>query len=141
MVILGVVITGFLIFTIRFFDNSQDSVSIQDINTFRISIQRWNKEHVKEYLVETIQKADLHKVIAGAKYLMIKPKQKSETEKIPWQEVSVSTRKEFKIIWEIFSHKPTYINILWTISLVLIFGFWDTFASSFLLNFLDQIKE
>ena len=141
VVILGVVIIGFLIFTIRFFDNSQDSVSIQDINTFRISIQRWNKEHVKEYLVETIQKADLHKVIAGAKYLMIKPKQKSETEKIPWQEVSVSTRKEFKIIWEIFSHKPTYINILWTISLVLIFGFWDTFASSFLLNFLDQIKE
>lgn len=134
-------ITGFLIFTIRYFDNSQDTVSIEDINTFRVSIARWNKENVKEYLIETIQKADLHRVIEGAKYLMIKPKQKFPSEQIPWKEVQISTKNEFKIIWKIFSHKPSYINIFWTISLVLVFGFWDTFASSFLLKFLDQIKE
>ncbi len=138
---LGVIITGFLLFTIRFFDNSQDSVSIEDINNFRISIQRWNKEHVKEYLIETIEKVDLHKVIERAKYLMIKPKQKSLSEKIPWQEVKISTKKECKIIWEIFMHRPPHMNILWTIVLVLIFGFWDTFASSFLLNFLNQVKD
>ena len=52
-----------------------------------------------------------------------------------------SSKKEFRIIWDIFSHKPSYISLTWTISLVLIFGFWDTFASSFLLNFLDNIKN
>ena len=51
------------------------------------------------------------------------------------------SKKEFRIIWDIFSHKPSYISLTWTISLVLIFGFWDTFASSFLLTFLDGIKN
>jgi hypothetical protein len=37
-------------------------------------------------------------------------------------------------------HKPMHMSLFWTITLVLTFGFWDTFASSFLLDFLDQIK-
>lgn len=141
VVILGVIISAFLAFTMRFFDTSVDTVSLEDINNFRVSVQRWNKEHVKEYLVETIQKADLGKIIKNVKYLMIKPKQKNPSEKIPWNDVKTSSKKEFKIIWEIFSHKPIYINILWAITLVLIFWFWDTFASSFLLTFLDNIKQ
>ena len=78
MVILGVIIVSFLLFTIRFFDNSLDSVSLEDIDSFRVSIQRWNKEHVKEYLVETVAKADIQKVIQKVKYLMIKPKRTEE---------------------------------------------------------------
>ncbi len=52
----------------------------------------------------------------------------------------ISSRREFKIIWEICMHKPMHISLLWTMTLVLTFGFWDTFASSFLLDFLDGIK-
>jgi hypothetical protein len=33
-----------------------------------------------------------------------------------------------------------HISLLWTITLVLTFGFWDTFASSFLLGFLDTMR-
>ena len=141
VIILGLIITGFLFFTIRFFDNSLDSVSLADIDQFRVSVQRWNKENIKEYLVETVKKADIGKVISGAKYLMLKPKEKKEEIKIPWSEVMVSTKKEFKIIWKIFSEKPFHMNLIWTITLVLTFGFWDTFASSFLLGFLDQLKN
>jgi hypothetical protein len=54
--------------------------------------------------------------------------------------VKESSKREFRIIWDIFSYSPTHMNLIWTISLVLIFGFWDTFASSFLLDFLDQVK-
>lgn len=78
MVILGCIITGFLIFTVKFFDNSLDSVSVEDIENFRISVQRWNKEHVREYIVETIRKIDLEQVVQNVKYLIMKPKQKNE---------------------------------------------------------------
>lgn len=125
----------------RFFDNSLDSVSLSDIDQFRVSVQKWNQENIKEYLVETVKKADIGKVISGAKYLMLKPKEKKEDIKIPWNEVMLSTKKEFKIIWKIFSQKPFHMNLIWTITLVLTFGFWDTFASSFLLDFLDQLKN
>ena len=50
------------------------------------------------------------------------------------------SKKEFSIIWQICMHKPMHMSLFWTITLVLTFGFWDTFASSFLLDFLDQIK-
>ncbi len=140
VVILGVIITGFLIFTIRYFDNSLDSVDISDITSFRISVERWNKENVREYITETVSKVDLERIVNGAKYLMLKPKQKNKDTSIPWKAIFTSSKREFAIIWEICIHKPMHISLFWTITLVLTFGFWDTFASSFLLGFLDQIK-
>lgn len=50
-----------------------------------------------------------------------------------------STKKEFGIIWEIISHSPLHYALIWGLTLVLIFGFWDTFASSFLIEFLDRL--
>jgi len=140
VIALGIIIVAFLAFTIRYFDTSQDSVSISDITNFRVSVQRWNSENVKEYIVETVKKADIEKVIKSAKYIMLKPKQKSTDIKVPWWEVIVSSKKEFKIIWEIIGHKPIHLSLIWSITLVLTFGFWDTFASSFLLDFLDEMK-
>lgn len=113
----------------------------QDIKSFKVSIQKVNAENIKEYLVETVKKADIGKIIKGAKYLMLKPKQLPKKEnKIPWKTVLQDTKKEFRIIWEIFASTPMHTTLIWTIILVLIFGFWDTFASSFLLEFLDKIK-
>jgi hypothetical protein len=140
VVVLGIIIFWFLVFTIKFFDNSMDSVNITDITDFRISIQKWNTEHVREYITETVKKVDIEKVVNGAKYLMLKPKQTTQDIKIPWKNIYISSKKEFKIIWEICMHKPMHTSLLWTMTLVLTFGFWDTFASSFLLDFLNDIK-
>jgi MFS family permease len=140
VVFLGIIIIAFLMFTIKFFDNSMDSVNITDITQFRVSVQRWNTENVREYITETVQKVDIEKIVKWAKYLMLKPKQTTEWSKIPWKDVMISSRREFSIIWEICMHKPMHISLFWTITLVLTFGFWDTFASSFLLDFLDQIQ-
>lgn len=43
------------------------------------------------------------------------------------------------IIKSIMLHNPPYMIVYWTMSLVLIFGFWDTFASTFLIDFLAKI--
>ena len=140
MIVLGIIIGLFLLFTIKFFDNSMDSVNISDITDFRISVQKWNSEHVREYITETVKKVDIEKVVNGAKYLMLKPKQTTQDTKIPWKNIYTSSKKEFKIIWEICMHKPMHTSLFWTMTLVLTFGFWDTFASSFLLDFLNNIK-
>ncbi len=36
--------------------------------------------------------------------------------------------------------QPPYMSIYWTLSMILIFGFWDTFAASFLVSFLDTLR-
>lgn len=55
-----------------------DSVTIDDIVSFKVSVQKLNSENVREYITETVKKVDLEKIITGAKYLMLKPKQKTE---------------------------------------------------------------
>lgn len=133
------IITGFLIFTLRFFDNSSESLSLKDVTSFTVGIQKVNAENVKEYLTEKISAVDLEKVISSAKYIFLKPKQKVES-KINMKEFSLEVYKTATIIWKIMSHMPIYMVIYWTMSLVLIFGFWDTFAATFLVSFLDDIK-
>lgn len=99
-----------------------------------------NKENIKEYITEKIEAVDLQKVIATAKYVFLKPKNTSEN-KINWKDFSKETAETAKIIYKIMSHTPIYLIIYWTMTLVLIFGFWDTFASTFLISFLDTLKE
>lgn len=121
VIALAIIITLFLGFTLRYFDNNLDSVKLSDIENFRVSMTRWNHENVKEYIVETVKKADISKIIASTKYLMITPKQQEEKTKVPWSEVFRANKKELGTIWSIFSHRPLYISLLWTIILVLIF--------------------
>jgi Major Facilitator Superfamily len=140
VIFLAIIIISFLSFTAKFFDTSLESVSIEDVKEFTISVKKLNKENVKEFLVEKIQIAELEKVVSQAKYILMKPNKVEGNAKVPWKDVQVQSMREFKIIWEILSHKPLHMSLIWTMTLVLTFGFWDTFASSFLLDFLDQIQ-
>lgn len=142
LIILWVILFGLLMFTIKFFDNSIETIGMNEIKEFTISVSKINTQNIKEQISQTINKADLQKVVENTKYLFLKPKQKKQPwEKIPWKEVFKSTKKEFKIIWEIISSIPMHYGLIWWLILVLIFGFWDTFASSFLIDYLDEIKK
>ncbi len=141
LMILGLLIAGFIAFTTKYFDNSLDSIGINDIKDFTVSLSKFNIENVKETLSDTVKKADLGKVVEGTKYIFLKPKEVSkEKKKIPWSQVVEDTKVEFKVIWKIISHNPLHYGLIWGLILVLIFGFWDTFASSFLLDFLDKVQ-
>jgi Major Facilitator Superfamily len=136
---LAIIISLFLYFTSRFFDNDNETIVASDIVSFTIAIKKINKENVHEYITERISAIDLSKVIENSKYIFLKPKQKTNS-KIKIGEFVAETKTTAMVIWKIMSHMPIYIIIYWTMTLVLIFGFWDTFASTFLIDFLDKIK-
>lgn len=139
LIILGIIISGFMAFTIKFFDNTVESIGVEDIKEFTVSVKKLGEGNIKENLSQTISAVDLGKIVQSTKYLFLKPKQQNTGKKIPWKDVMASTLREFKIILEIISHNPIYYALIWGMVLVLIFGFWDTFASSFLIDFLDNI--
>ncbi len=142
VVILGIVIFIFLAFTIRFFNTSQDVIRIEDITAFKASMQRINAEKVKEYVVSVVKKADLEAVIRVAQeYLFLRPQQKELTEKIPWRTILPETKKEFILIGKVLLQRPIQLSLYWAMTLVFIFGFWDTFATSFLVSFLDDVMK
>jgi len=114
------IITGFLIFTTRFFDNSSETVELKDITSFTVAVKRVNKENIKEYISERISAVDLTKVLKSAKYIFLKPQRKQE-KTFQWSELLDETKKTANIIYTIMSHMPIYIIIYWTMSLVLVF--------------------
>jgi MFS family permease len=138
VVTLAIIIVLFLTFTSRFFDNSEDTIETSDIVSFTVAVKRLSKENIQEYLSEKININDLPKVIENAKYIFFKPRAK-ETSKLDIKVFIEECKKNFATIWKIMSHMPIYILIYWTMTLVLIFWFWDTFATTFLIDFLDGI--
>lgn len=139
VIALALIIVGFIAFTNRFFDNSNETIEAKDIQSFTVWVKKLNTENVREYMTSTISKVDLPKILAEGKYIFLKPKQKSET-KLNWKELAQETKTTGIVIWKIMLHTPPYMVLYWTMSLVLVFGFWDTFASTFLIDFLDEIK-
>lgn len=141
LIFLGIIIAGLLFFMIAYFDNTAETITMDNVKEFVISVKKFNAENIKENISQTIKNTDLQKVVTNAKYIFYKPQQKSTKTKIPWRQVFGQTKKEFGIIWDIISHTPLHYGLIWGLILVLIFGFWDTFASSFLIDYLDEIKK
>ncbi len=81
--VLGGTILLFLLFTTKFFDNANESVSLADVTSFTVGIRKLNKENVMEYLSEKISAVDLPKVLESAKYVFLKPRQK-EPNPLKW---------------------------------------------------------
>jgi hypothetical protein len=140
--ILACVILCFLAFTLNFFNTSQDIITLEDITAFKASMKRLNAENVKEYVVSVVKKADLSAVIEVAKqYIFLRPQQKEMNTPIPWKTIFPKAKEELQIIRKIIFHKPYHMSLFWAIILVFVFGFWDTFAASFLIPFLDFVKH
>lgn len=128
-----------LFFTTKFFDNADETITIQDIKELKVSFKKPTLDNVKQYVAETIKKEDLKKIIDKTKYVFLKPKKIKP--KINFSEISEETKMTFKVIYEIFKTRPIKVTIYWATITVLTLWFWDTFASTFLIWFLDTILE
>ena len=140
VICLATIIVLFLGFMTRFFDNSHESVELSDIVSFTVAIKKLSKENIREYLSEKIKVQDLPKVLEKTKYLFLKPLTRSKTP-IELKSFLQECRETMRVIWKIFWHMPPYIIIYWTMTIVLIFGFWDTFATTFLIKYLDELSQ
>ena len=134
LIIIGVVIY----FTSRFFDNKDETVNISDIKHLSVSFQKNTLENIKEYVVKTVTKEELKHVMEQTKYIFLKPKEFKTN--LKFDELVRETKETMTTTFKILLQKPINITIYWTVIVVLTMGFWDTFASTFLINFLDRVK-
>lgn len=142
VIILALVILSLNAFTYQFFNTKHEVIDLEDITAFKASVQHLNMENVKEYLVSTIKKADLWTVVQTAwRYIFLRPQRKEFDKKIPWNTLIWETKMEILVTLNILFQKPYHMSLVWSIGMLLIFGFWDTFATSFLVDFLNIVKE
>jgi len=139
IIALILIIAMVIYFTSHFFDNADETIQVSDIKKLKVSFKKPNIENVREYISTNIKKEDLQNIVSKTKYVFLKPKKLAG--KIKVKDLFNETISTMKVIIKILSQKPANLTIYWTIITVLTFGFWDTFAATFLVGFLDQVKS
>ena len=138
--------------SLKFFDSKDKVVNLKNIKKYSVYFDEWwldkAKKWVEDSFVDTAQSfartvlsVDLKKTLQWRKYIFMKPIVMNK-DMITMSEMIIKTKQSFIDIYETLKYaKSTSLIVYWAFSMVLTFGFWDTFASTFLLAFLDQVKE
>ncbi len=134
-----IIFIGLLIFFIfSYFDSSEKTISISDISKFKVIAQRPNLNSLKEYAIGYVKKADFAKLAAETKLIFLKP-QSVSTKKFDPKIIIPETLKEIENIKKVLMELPRNMSLYWFVLVVLSFGFWDTFAASFLIDYLSKL--
>ena len=132
----------------KFFDNDGKVIEVKDIQNFYL--QRWNFsfkklgvtiwDTISENVSEVVSKIDIKQTLKNTKYLILKPSFVGSS-KISMKEIVQKTSLSFRDIFETLAYSiDKHLIVYWAFIMLLTFGFWDTFASTFLIDFLNQVK-
>ena len=123
-----------------FFDNGEKTINIHDVKNFQLYFHKSVYEKAKQNVIEVVSNLDIKKALEGKKYIFLNPIKISD-DMISLDELLLKTRDNFIEIWLTLKYASwKYTIVFWSFSMVLTFGFWDTFASTFLIDFLNQVR-
>lgn len=143
LIVFGIIFMILVIFFIMyyFFDNSETTLHIRDIKKFQVYFTKNFLEDTKKEITKTVSNIDIKAVLRWVKYVYIKPIKVSEN-MISASELVQKTKENMADIYATLQFSlDKHIVVYWSCIMLLTFGFWDTFASTFLIEFLDQLKS
>lgn len=124
----------------QFFDNSKKIFNIKDISNFYVWLSGISLKKTAKHMSQSVHKTDIKKTLENTKYLILLPK--TIAWKSPWwEELIRKTKTSFQdIMYTLRYSMSSHLIVYWSCIMLLTFGFWDTFAATFLINFLDSVK-
>ena len=124
-----------------FFDNSETTLNMHEVKKFQLYFQKETLEKAKENVTQVVSNLDIKSALAGTRYVFLNPIKISD-DMITAAEMAQKTQESFKEIWATLKYaRWRYMIVFWSFTMLLTFGFWDTFASTFLIEFLEQLKS
>ncbi len=143
LIIIQIIFIILVVFFImrHFFDNSKTTLNMHEVKKFQLYFQKETLEKAKENVTQVVSNLDIKKALKGTRYIFLNPIKISD-DMITATEMITKTRESFKEIWGTLLYaKGRYMIVFWSFTMLLTFGFWDTFASTFLIEFLEQLKQ
>lgn len=126
-----------------FFDNSNKVINTENITNFHLDFRKLNLKSAGKNVSQVVNRIDIKKALENTKYVVFKPVrvEKENKQKLPLGEMITKTKASFKDIYETLGFSmESHMVVYWSFIMLLTFGFWDTFASTFLIDFLNQVK-
>jgi len=125
-----------------YFDNRESTLSLKEIEKFKVVLSKDKILSVSENLKYSMTLPELKKYLANTPYIFLKPMQrKKEGSKVSLKEIISETKESFFSIFQTLTYaKKLYLVVIWSLWVLLTFWFWDTFAATFLIEFLNQVQ-
>lgn len=94
----------------------------------------------KENITQIVSNIDMKNALSQTKYIFLRPI-KRDPNMISVSEMKKKTIESFIEIYKTLQFaSDKYLIVYWSFVMLLTFGFWDTFASTFLIDFLNQVQ-
>ena len=138
--ILITIVICFMIFLFKYFDNSSYTVDFWDIKELRKIKLDTLKESLKtkrNEISKNISTTTFKEMASSTKLLFLKPVEVKKS--IDFDEFFNSSKENFFRFKKILLDKPYNLILLWTLLVVLHYWFWDTFVSTFQVEFLNKV--
>ena len=132
------IIVLLLLYTIiKLFDKTNNTIEFSQIHDVNITNIKWWINKGKSYIVWNIKKTDIQHIITNTKYIFLIPIEIKN--KISSDEILKKTYETFINVYKIIAEKPRNLIVLWSLSIIMCFWFWDTFVSVFQIEFLNKV--
>lgn len=135
------IVCFFMVFIMKYFDNSKDvfriNIDYSLIQKLKVISPKESLESVKWYAIAQIQKTDFSKIAWELKFVFLKPMEIKN--QVNWKEIYTITIQDIKDFFNIIAKPPYSYRLIIFAIILTIFGFWDTFVTSFLIDFLEKV--
>lgn len=137
VIIFVIIIWLFILFLKKYFDNHKETIEFEKIKTLKIDTLKKNLLEKREELVSKITPQLVVELSKQTKVILLKPIEIKNS--INFDEVLEVTISWFKVFYKIIATIPINFLIIWFLIVILQYWFWDTFVSTFQVEFLEKI--
>ncbi len=135
-ILITVAIIFFILIQI-FFDNDNLHFNTADIQNLSLNSIKSKASEKKDSIVKSFHKAEFSKATKGIQYIFLKPIK--QVKQLDTDDIINATIEWFQSFGKVMLAKPRDYIIMITTMTILLFGFWDTFISTFQVEFLEKI--
>lgn len=133
------IIILFYYFIWKYFDNIEQTIDFEDIKNIRIDNYKDILAKNVNNVVEKINTKTLIELSKKSKLILLKPIEIRKN--IDFNDVVKSSIENIKRFKNIIFSTPLNLALIWLIMIILQYGFWDTFVSTFQIDFLDKVID
>lgn len=137
IVIFTWVIVIFLIFISKYFDNKDITIDFSWLKSLKLDVLKTDILRKKDEVISKISTRSVIEISKQAKVILLKPIEVKRS--INFQEVYETSVSWFQAFWRIIFSLPRNFLLLWFLVIILQYGFWDTFVSTFQVEFLEKL--
>ena len=143
LIILHILLIIIIIFFVMnyYFDNAKTTLDLKEVQKFQVYLKKSSLSKARENVTQVVKSIDMKQTLSQTKYLFLRPMVRNPN-MISVSQMQQKTIESFHEIYATLAFaRGKYLIVYWSFVMLLTFGFWDTFASTFLIDFLNQVKS